>query len=113
MHTMTIVPGHVIRDARTAANLTQAELAERLEVSQSTIAKLESPRSNPRVSTLERALAATGNSLEVTTKPSTYPGIDESLVASCMRRAPADRLALFQGAYRQLRQLAPTVRTGE
>jgi transcriptional regulator with XRE-family HTH domain len=113
MHIMPIAPGRIIRDARTAAKLTQAELAGRLEVSQSTVAKLESPRSNPRVSTLERALAATGNTLEVTTRPSAYPGIDESLVASSLRRTPADRLAHFQASYRQLRQLAPTVRTGD
>jgi transcriptional regulator with XRE-family HTH domain len=102
--------GTVVRDARAEAGLTQAELAERLGVSQPTVARLESPRSNPRLATLERAVAATGNQLELRLRPARYPGIDESLIRSSLERSPAERLASFTSEYRGLRRLAPTVR---
>lgn len=108
---MFVVAGKLIREARERAGLTQSELAQRLETSQSTIARLESTRSNPRLATLERTLAATGTQLEVSLRPSSYPGIDESLIESCLERTPAERLAYFTGAYRNLRKLAPTVRS--
>jgi transcriptional regulator with XRE-family HTH domain len=101
----------VVFDARKRAGLTQAELADRLGVSQPTVARLESPRSNPRLSTLERALAATGNQLELTLRPTAYPGIDESLIRSSLERPPAERLASFMSSYRGLRRLAPTARS--
>ena len=104
-------PGMIVRDARTAAGLTQAELAERLGVSQPTVARLESSRSNPRLSTLERAIAATGKELELTLRPVAYPGIDESMIRSALKLSPSERLAHFTGAYRGLRQLAPTSRS--
>lgn len=111
MHIMLVVAGNLIREAREAAGLTQAELAKRLDVSQSTVARFESPRSNPRVATLERALAATGNALRVGLEPATWPGIDESLIVTCLRMTPGQRLDHHAGAYRGVRQFAPTVRT--
>ena len=53
-------PDLLIRDARRAAGLTQAELAARLGISQSAIAKLEREGSNPTVETLDRVLRAHG-----------------------------------------------------
>jgi ribosome-binding protein aMBF1 (putative translation factor) len=46
--------------ARTRAGLSQAELAERMGTSQSTVARLESGRTLPSLRTLERYAAATG-----------------------------------------------------
>jgi transcriptional regulator with XRE-family HTH domain len=103
--------GTIVREARIDAGLTQAELAKRLGVAQPTVARLESSRSNPRMSTLERAIAATGNELELKFRPVTSPGIDESLIRSALKRSPAERLAHFTGAYRGLRRLAPTSRS--
>lgn len=91
--------------------MTQADLAARLEVSQSAVARLESPRSNPRLGTLERTLAATGHALKVELEPVGYPAIDESLLVSMLRLPPAKRLDYFVGSYRELRRLAPTVGT--
>ena len=108
---MTVVAGKLIRRARRAANLSQAELASRLGVAQSTIARLESAGSNPRVATLERTLAGTGNELKLDLERSSYPGIDESLLRSCLERTPAERLDHFASAYKSVRQLAPTVRS--
>ncbi len=51
--------------ARTAAGLTQAELAERMGAKQSFIARLESGRMLPSVRTLQKFAAATGTKLRV------------------------------------------------
>ncbi|MBK5969829.1 transcriptional regulator [Thiorhodovibrio winogradskyi] len=47
--------------ARIRAGLSQAEVAERMGTSQSTIARLESGRTLPSLRTLERYASATGN----------------------------------------------------
>ncbi len=53
----------LLREARYAAGLTQAALAERLDVSQAAIARLERHGANPTVNTLENVLWATGHRL--------------------------------------------------
>ena len=52
--------------ARVAAGLTQEQLAQRLETTQSVIARLESGRTRPSTQTLERLAAATGTRLRIT-----------------------------------------------
>ena len=51
--------------ARTAANLTQAELARRLGTTQSAIARLEGGGVSPSLATLRRYAQATGTRLTV------------------------------------------------
>jgi len=51
--------------ARAHAGLTQDELAERMGTSQSAIARLESGRSRPSTTTLNKLAAATGTKLRV------------------------------------------------
>lgn len=48
-------------EARTRAKLTQAELASKMGTSQSTIARLESGKAAPSLSTLRRLAKATGS----------------------------------------------------
>jgi predicted nucleotidyltransferase/DNA-binding XRE family transcriptional regulator len=60
-----ILSAKLIRESRTAAGLTQAELARRAGTSQPTIAAYEAGDKIPRVATLERLLQAAGASLEV------------------------------------------------
>ncbi len=55
--------------ARTRANLTQAELAEKMGTSQSTVARLESGVAKPSLSTLQRYAKATGARLKITLEP--------------------------------------------
>lgn len=100
----------MIKDARENAGLTQAELARRLDTTQSAVARLESPRSNPRIGTLERAIAATGRELEPLSFRATAPQVDETMTASNLRKSSAERLRYFAAAYNNLRRLAPTVR---
>src|SRR6185295_9767108 len=52
-------------EARTRAKLTQAELADKMGTSQSTIARLESGKAAPSLSTLRRIAKATGTRLEI------------------------------------------------
>jgi len=55
--------------ARSAAGLTQEQLAERMETSQSAIARLEKGRSIPSGSTLKRFARATGTRLQISFEP--------------------------------------------
>jgi ribosome-binding protein aMBF1 (putative translation factor) len=55
--------------ARAYANLSQAELAERMNTSQSAIARLESGRSRPSTATLSKLAAATGTKLRIVLEP--------------------------------------------
>ncbi len=55
--------------ARAHANLSQAELAERMNTSQSAIARLESGRSRPSTRTLRKLAEATGMRLRIVLEP--------------------------------------------
>jgi transcriptional regulator with XRE-family HTH domain len=101
---LMISPGSLIRDARHRAGLSQAELARRLGTTQSAVARLESPQANPRVETLDRAVAATGQRVAVSVEPDF--GLDESLIASALRMEPADRLRSFASSYASVRKLS-------
>src|ERR1700685_3101382 len=55
--------------ARVAADLTQEQLAQRMDTTQSVIARLESGRTRPSTQTLERLAAATGTRLRIVFEP--------------------------------------------
>ncbi len=55
--------------ARTQAGLTQEQLAQRMETTQSVIARLESGRTKPSTQTLERLASATGTRLRISFEP--------------------------------------------
>ena len=59
--------------ARSRAGLTQEELAEKMDTSQSAIARMESGRTIPSGSTLKRFARATGTRLRITFEPSKSP----------------------------------------
>lgn len=61
--------GRVLRQARTAAGLTQAELARRAGITQSVVSAYEAGRREPALSTLSRLVEATGASLRVVVEP--------------------------------------------
>lgn len=58
-----------IISARLAAGLTQKELAERMQTTQSVIARLEGGRVWPSTRTLERFAKATGTRLKISFEP--------------------------------------------
>ena len=55
--------------ARATAGLTQEQLAQRMNTTQSVIARLESGRTRPSTQTLERLAAATGTRLKISFEP--------------------------------------------
>ena len=56
-------------DARVTAGLTQEQLAQRMDTTQSAIACLESGRTRPSTQTLQRLATATGTHLRITFEP--------------------------------------------
>jgi transcriptional regulator with XRE-family HTH domain len=94
----------LIRHARGAAGLTQAELARRLGTSQPAIVKLERAGANPTVRTLDRVLRATGHHLELSA-PIWSSGVDESLIRKQLDLPPAERLRDLERHTAQMRQL--------
>jgi transcriptional regulator with XRE-family HTH domain len=94
----------LIRRARDAAQLTQAELARRLGMSQPAIAKLERPGANPTVRTLDRVLRATGHRLQLIA-PVWSTGVDVSLIRGQLALAPAERLRELEHHIEQMRLL--------
>ena len=56
-------------NARVTAGLTQEQLAQRMDTTQSVIARLESGRTRPSTQTLERLAKATGTRLQISFEP--------------------------------------------
>jgi transcriptional regulator with XRE-family HTH domain len=98
-------PERIIRDARRRAGLSQAELAGRAGTTQSAVARLESGRVDPRLSTLDALLHAAGERLELSSQPS-RSGVDEAQVLRHLRMTPAQRLAAFEQSHAQVREIA-------
>ena len=98
-------PALLLREARRRAGLTQADLGRRLGISQAAVAKLESPRANPTIDTLEQALWATGHRLTLDAG-ARRPGVDESLIRQHLELSPAERIRGIETMYAQARQLA-------
>lgn len=57
--------------SRMSAGLTQAQLAERMNTTQSAIARLEGGRTSPSIKTLLRIAQATGTRLKISFEPHT------------------------------------------
>ena len=55
--------------ARASAKMTQEEVAERMQTTQSAVARLEGGRSNPSMKTLDRFAKATGTQLRISFEP--------------------------------------------
>ncbi len=96
----------IVRDARRAAGLTQAELARRMGTTQSAVARLEREGANPRLATLREAVRATGRHLDVVVDDYPPGSIDAALTESHVRVAPAERLRSFVASRNNIRDLA-------
>src|SRR4051794_31641553 len=104
-----VFPDRLVREARQKMGLTQAELGQRLGMTQSAIAKLERPGVNPTVETLDRVLRATHTRLRISSSP--WPeGVDDVHIAARLRLTPDERLTTFERSHRNLRQLAAEAR---
>ena len=99
----------MIRDARREAGLTQAELAARLGTTQSAIARLERTDSNPRVATLDSALAALGRRLELGA-PARPADVDEGQILQQLRLTPTERIRSHDRSRRNIARLVGKVK---
>jgi transcriptional regulator with XRE-family HTH domain len=95
----------IVRSARRAAGLSQSQLAMRLRTTQSAIARLERPGSNPRIETLDAAVRATGHRLELRSVAAGASS-DENQIRSRLELSPAERLASFQSSQQNVTRLA-------
>ena len=93
----------LIRDARLAEGLTQAQLARRLGVTQPSVARLEAAGDEVSVATLQRALNAMGRTLVLQAQqmPSS---VDESLLREALRLTPGERLERYEAEYADARK---------
>lgn len=99
----------LLKDARHQAGLTQTELARRLGVSQTAVAKMERPDANPTVQTLDDALRATGHRLTLDA-PKWRSSVDESLIRQQLELTPAERIRQLD---RQATEMRTLVEAGE
>ena len=97
--------GSLIREARLAEGLTQAQLARRLGVTQPSVARLEAAGDEVTVATLQRALNAMGRALvlHAQVQPSS---VDETLLREALRLTPGERLERHDRSYVELREWA-------
>lgn len=98
----------LIRDARKVAGFTQAQLAERLGVTQSAIAKLERAGSNPTVETLDRVLRATGHRLQLVAP--IWGEVDYHALRRNLALTPEERLREAEELSASGRELARAMR---
>ena len=66
--------GRQVRELRESNGLSQRELAERMQTTQSVIARLEAGGSKPSISTLQRVAAALGTSVDIRFRRSVAAG---------------------------------------
>lgn len=102
--------GRSLRYARRRAGLTQRALAERANVPQPAIARIERGAVSPRMSTLLPLIAATGFTLELA--PRIGDGVDRSLIRSSLARDPEERIRAATAAARNLSAFKDAVRAG-
>jgi transcriptional regulator with XRE-family HTH domain len=102
--------GAIIREARKAAGLTQAELARRMGITQPSVARIEAAGDNVTMATLKRAAAAMERAviLQVTAPPDS--GIDESQLLALIKLSPDERLRSFTASHRNLESLKAAAR---
>lgn len=103
-------PSVLLRTARQTASISQAALAERLGITQSAVAKLESAAANPTVATLERVLRATGHALQMTATRDTLPEVDRTQIVERLALSPAERLETFVESQRNLAEFIQAAR---
>jgi transcriptional regulator with XRE-family HTH domain len=100
--------GSIIRMAREAEGLTQAQLARRLGITQPSIARLEAAGDNVTIATLQRALNVMNRTLEL--RSAMMPSsVDESQIVTALKLTPGQRLELHDRSYDEVRAFANEV----
>jgi transcriptional regulator with XRE-family HTH domain len=81
--------GALVRDARRRAGLSQAELARRIGTAQPVVSRWERGADEPRLSTLQRVLAACGLRLVLGVEPD---DVDRAQIRQQLALTPDERL---------------------
>ncbi len=89
----------LIRTARSAAALTQRELAERIGTTQSAVSRWERGHDEPRLSTLDAIVAACGFRLVLDIEPD---DVDRAQIRQQLALSPEERLASVTNLSRML-----------
>lgn len=100
--------GRMVREARGRAGLTQRQLSAKSGIPQETIARIERGRADPRVTTLDRLLAACEFGLEV--MPRLGIGIDRTQIRALLQLTPSQRLVLAIDDDRHFVELRRSIR---
>jgi transcriptional regulator with XRE-family HTH domain len=93
-------PSHLLVEARRRAGLSQRELAERAQTSQSVVARIESGKVSPSWGTLARLLAATGCEIHAQLREVTDDLVDLDDTARILSLTPEERLVELRNASR-------------
>ncbi len=100
--------GHLIREARLSAGLSQDALASRLKTSQATIFRWESGERSPSVKSLVAAVRACGYDVDFRLVPK--DDHDFELAAGLSALDPVNRVELMLGAQKAVRELVRDAR---
>jgi hypothetical protein len=92
--------GLLIREARRRAQLTQSELAARLDSHQSVVARWETGRASPDLDTVQKAVRAAGFELGLSLHPADEH--DLALIRRELRILPQQRLSGMVEAVRAI-----------
>jgi len=95
--------GLLIREARAYVGLTQAQLAERLHTTQSSVSNWERGLDTPRVDTLGRILQACGFEADLVLRG--HDGVDRSQIVRNLRMTPTRRAEQFDEMARTFEML--------
>lgn len=98
----------MLLEARTAAGLSQRQLAARAGVPQSTVARIERHQLMPRVDTLDRILR--GADARVALEPLPGGGVDRSQIRALLRLSPRERAEAAVAEAHGLARLLSAVR---
>ena len=97
-----------LREARTAAHLTQRQLAARAGVPQSTVARIERGRLMPRVDLFDDLLRAADQRVATQSRPGA--GVDRSLIHEVLSWTPEQRVVNAGLEANRLQDLLRSVR---
>ncbi len=95
--------GDLVREARRRAGMTQAELAEKAETTQSAIARLESGRTSPSFDLVLRLLKLCGFRLDVSLDP--YDDSDLAQAEALLRRSVDERVEWLEDFVRSAQEM--------
>jgi transcriptional regulator with XRE-family HTH domain len=96
--------GHLVRSAREAAGLSQAELAARIGTTQPVVSRWERGHDEPRLSTLARIARACDLRLDVRLA---VDSVDRAQIRQQLALSPEQRIASVVNVSRTLAELRP------